>query len=300
MTVEATDQQEIADQAAEQAAANAAFTATRGAEPEVKPEAPPAKTAEELEAEQKAMAEADEKASEVEWLNGVPQSVRERLERIPKLEATANQIGAYARRLKAAEDRIEAMTQAATEAAKAATAAGDDAPTQAQITAASASSEKWNRIKEDFPEWAEAMEERISGIRPGTAADIDGIENRIKESMGSSLAEVREEARQMARIDAVHEGWEETVKADTFKTWLEAQPEETQALAGSSKAKDAIALLDAFKQASTPPDADPEKPDPKARLAAAVTPTRASTAVHRETITEQEAADAAFRRVRGG
>lgn len=303
MTVETADQQQIADAAAEQAAANAAFTATRGVEPETKPEQAPEKSAADIEAENRANAEADAKASEVEWLNSVPQSVRERLERIPKLEATANQIGAYARRLKTAEDRIEEFNLAK-EAAKAAAAAGGDAPTHAQITAASGNSEKWDRIKEDFPEWAEAMEERISGMRTG-GVDLDGITKQVRESMGSSLTEVRDEARQLARIDMAHDGWEETVKTPAFKTWIEAQDEDTQALASSSKAKDAIKLLNAFKESNKSPEPEPEqeapeKRDPKARLAAAVTPTNGNTAVHRETITEQEAADAAFKRVRGG
>lgn len=299
MTVEAIENQasDAANEAAEQAAANAAFAATRGVEATPVVE----KSAEEVEAERQAQAEADSKAMEVQWLEGVPQSVRERLERIPKLESTANQIGTYARRLKAAEDRIEAMTLAATDAAKAATNAGDDAPTSAQISAASSNSEKWKQIKEDFPEWAEAMDERLSGMRGGSV-DVESITKQVQDSFTPTLTEMREESRQMARIDAAHDGWEDTVKTPEFTDWFKAQPEELQALSLSTKAKDAIALLDAFKEANPSSVAAPpaSRNDPKARLAAAVTPTKASAVPVRENITEEEAAAAAFKRVRGG
>lgn len=44
-----------------------------------------------------------------------------------------------------------------------------------------------------------------------------------------------------------HEDWRRIVHSDEFLAWLETQPETVRLLADSERARDVIALIDAFK-----------------------------------------------------
>lgn len=270
------------------------------------------------EAAAKAAAEEAEKERERVYLENLPASVRhklEKLDKIDKIEATANQIGAAQRKLKTVEDRVEAISKAGTDAARAATAAGGAAPTKAQIDAAAAGGGvKWKQMMEDFPDWADAMEERLAALKPGSSPTVD-VESITKEVLGTVqplVAAARDEGRQLARIDAKHPGWEKTVNTPEFRDWtLEGGPtveayteykeadktdpkkarEIEQGFATqfpkwwgdrgaalfSADADDAVKLLDGFevhRKAAAAAAAKQEKN--KARLAAAVAPTQAN------------------------
>lgn len=335
MTTEAIEGQQTEEQnaAAEQAAATAAFSQTRGETPE--PEAKdtttkdaPVQTAEELAADQKAADEASAKEAEQKWLEGVPVSVRESL--------TA--ISGVAGRLRNVEGHIGGLTHqtkelkaALTAAQKSTEAAGGETPTDAQVAAATGDMTKWNAMKEDFPEWWEAMEQRLQNVKGGgQVVDLDAVRKQVREEVTSEL--------QVDFLDTHRDGWLDTLSKPEFKDYvLDGGPsaerfEEMKALDKtdrakadalfkevqqelpdwwkskgraffSDKAKDAIKLLDGFDATSkkdTPADV-PARNDNKSRLEAAVAPTRATSGVvRREPETEQDAAAAAFKRVRGG
>lgn len=216
-----------------------------------------AKTAEQTDAEKKAAEEAAkaaaeeaEKAREKAYFESLPASVRARIEKIDKIEVTANQIGATQRKLKTVEDRIEAVSKAGTEAAKAASAAGGAAPTQAQIDAAAASGgAKWKQMKEDFPEWAEALDERLAALRPSAAApvDVEGIKKEVAGEVDTRIAQSVDAAEERAFVRMKHPGWKATVKTPEFKDWYDKQPEDMKAKAASNNGDDAVTMLDAFE-----------------------------------------------------
>lgn len=297
------EKQEAADAAAEQAAASAAFNQIHAPEKNTEPDVVKApvvveKSAEELAAEQKTADEAAVKKAEEDWLRGAPATVRERLERIPKLEATANQVGALARNLKVTQDKLDA--QIAAQAAKAATAQGKEAPTGSQIAAAT-TSEKWNKLKEDFPEWVEAMEERLAVVSPAApVVDEVAMARRVAEDVTPTVQEMTARARQLARVDMAHEDWEDMIKTPEFVTWLKAQPEDVLKLADSIKAKDTIKVLDAYVASKTTAPPSPPPQQTTSRLAAAAVPTRGSAAPVRAEETEEEAARKAFARRSAG
>lgn len=290
MTTETSEAQtEVANAAAEQAAAEAAFGQTRGVEPTAPTQTEaPEQSAEEVEAKAKEEEQQDAQAQYEEWLKGVPAPVRESLSAISGVTGRLRNIEGHIGGLTSQQKEI----RAALTAAKAAENAGDEAPSDTQIAAASGSSEKWNQMKDDFPEWAEAMEERLANVRGSGQPQID---------RGALKAELKAEIA-IESVEEAHEGWEVTVKTPEFSTWFNSQPEETQVLADSTRARDAIRLLDRYaaSKSNDPAAGSPPKQDPKARLEAAVAPTRAQSVPRRDTQTEQEAADAAWKRVRGG
>ena len=156
-------------------------------------------------------------------------------------------------RLKSFEGRLGKMQNEQLAAASAAAkAAGGDAPTAKQIGAASISSEKFNALKKEFPEWGEAIEEFVTASRgaQGAPVDTEALRKQIKEELSAEFAPAiqaaRDEGRALANIDRAHEGWEQLVVTPEFGSWLDAQPSDVKALSESSKAADAIKMLDLY------------------------------------------------------
>jgi hypothetical protein len=204
-------------------------------------------------------------------------------------------VDALDHRFKSFEGRLGKITTtletlaAGKAAATTVSAAGGDAPTQAQVQDAAKSSDRWKRLTEDFPDWAEAIDERFAAIPQAKEVDLSGI----KTDFSKQLADAKTEARQLARIDAKHEGWEETVNTDEFKAWLTKQAPEKQALAKSDKAKDAITLLDDFKAAGKK---DKEANDK--RLKSAI-PAKGVVTTPQPSINDDDAFESGFKAVRG-
>lgn len=277
-----------ADAQAAQAAAQAGFVSVdepeeTQAKVEKKSKEPVAeKTEAEKAAEAKAAKEAAAKAAaEAEW-DGVPVRVRKTLEAI---EGKVGLLDRIEPRLKSVEGRTGAALEGvhalktALEAAKAATKAGGEAPTQEQIAAAATSSAKWKQAKEDYPDWAEAMDERLAALPRAEASPVDvaGLKTEltgtVSEIVAQAASQAKAEARELARIDRKHENWEETVATPDFKTWRDAQPPEIQALGASDKSADAIKMLDAYEaHRKAVAEATAKKQRDQKRLDSAITP----------------------------
>lgn len=211
-------------------------------------QAPPAEP--EKKADEKTEPEGETPKVEPDPWDGVPGVVKETLEAI---NSKLSSVDSVSHGLKSLEGRYGSISKALDElkaAGKAAATTVSDSPTQAQIDAAASSSEKWKRIKDDYPEWAEAMDERLALLRPATEAPKDYIsktdfEAKITEVSGTN-ADLRRELQEDL-IEHHHEGWKDTVKSSEFVKWFEGQKPEVKALSKSPKARDAIRLIDAFK-----------------------------------------------------
>lgn len=264
-------EQTAVEQQAELKESNDAFEAGFGEAPAQAPAEPEKKVEE---AKEPKTEEVKEQAPDP-WA-GVPPVVKAQFD---SLNTKLDIVDKLPDRLRNIEGHIGGLTtqiKAAAEASKAVVKAGGEAPTQAQIEAASASSEKWKRIKEDYPEWVDAMEERLASIRPVTSEPKDYIsktdfEAKITEVSGTN-ADLRRELQEDL-IEHHHEGWKDTVKSSEFVKWFEGQKPEVKALSKSPKARDAIRLIDAFK-ADKSAAAEKAKKDKEAEdaLRAGVTP----------------------------
>jgi hypothetical protein len=137
-------------------------------------------------------------------------------------------------------------------AAKAAAVAVRGAPSQAQVTQAQRSTVKWDQLKTDFPEWADALEERLgSSAQP----DLEALRNQIRDELTPLLttdistrlkAEIATETEGRL-VNVAHRNWRDTVKTPGFQSWYGQQPTHVQALGASPTAEDAITLLDHYK-----------------------------------------------------
>lgn len=190
-------------------------------------------------------------AAPVDPYEGLHPAVRAKLEAqdqlADRLRKTEGHIGGLVSENKRIKDELAA--------AKAAAEAVRTAPSQAQVAQAKASTEKWDQLKTDFPEWADALEERLGAT---AQPDLDGLRNQIRDELTPQLtqqissqlkAEIAAETEGRL-VNIAHRGWKDTVKSAEFISWYDAQPADMKALGASPTAEDAIALLDSYKAAT--------------------------------------------------
>lgn len=299
------------------------------------------KSAAELEADAKAKREAEERARveqetadrEKAW-DGVPQIVREQLEKLQGLPGTIDKLAGHVGNFKR---QLDGVLATATAAAK---NAGTAAPTDAQVAAAKAdvSGKLWDQMKEDFPEWTAAVDERLDSIvarNTAPSVDVDSLKREVSKEFSDAFSQSTQAARQLAQIDLKHEGWETTINTPEFKAYalqggpsldryseFKALGQTDPAKAGemlesfkssfpewweskgsalfSGSAKDAITLLDSFSEHRK--KAEEEKGrrlSRETRLSRAVT-TPGATQPPKTGISDEEAFGRGFKRARGG
>jgi hypothetical protein len=184
-------------------------------------------------------------------LAALPQPMRDRLAKLDKLEAefTRSQND-----WKAAQGRIVAL-QRELDVAKQAPQPSGSKPTDAQIAAAAKSPEKWDAMKEDFPEWAEAIESmvesRLGTLKP-TPFDPNEIDKRVHEALQREHQGREQRTRVEETVEAKHPGWKAKVNSQEFADWHVKQPPGIQKLAESPDPQDAIYLLDLYATQSKP------------------------------------------------
>ena len=200
-------------------------------------------------------------------LAGLSPAVRAKLAQIDDL-ATAN--AQLLHHVKTTEGRVAAMQR---EAQQARQAAMQEAPTQTAIASAAKNPEKWEQLKQDFPEWAGAMEEYVAS-KLGVSSQQQSLSpEAVAQFVQQEVANTKAEMGRLmeeARIEGKYENWRDTINTTEFAQWFTVQTPETRALADSPAAKDAIKMLDLFSTAQTRSAGD-IKQERGARLAAAAT-----------------------------
>ena len=169
---------------------------------------------------------------------------------IEQVSITNARVQDLAHQLSSANGRIGAM-QRQLEAAKQAAPGGEGGPSATQINDAGKDPQKWKKLREDFPEWAEGIDEMVN----------HRINERLTQPQGqpASSEDVRASASEAVReamVEDAHPNWKDTVRKPEFATWLQQQSDDIQKLASSPRAKDAIELLDHFSVHSSKPTAD--------------------------------------------
>lgn len=239
------------------------------AAPSAEEAAPQGGETEELET-QEASADTEEPAT-ADPLAELPEEVKAALGKISQLEEANAQLLQH---VKTAEGRVAAMQR---EFALAKTAqqsvAPQEAPTQGQMSAAAKNPEKWEQLKQDFPEWADAMEEyvaaKLGGVQPNAGIDPEKVAAYVQQQVAQTKTEMARTIQE-ARIEGKYEDWKDTVNSTDFVQWFTVQSPEVQALANSPTARDAIRMLDLFHDAKKRSASD-IKQERGARLAAAAT-----------------------------
>lgn len=182
-------------------------------------------------------------------LAGLSDVVRAKLAQIDEL-ATAN--AQLLHHVKTAEGRVAAMQREFQQARVAQQqVAPQEAPSQGQIVNAAKNPEKWEQLKEDFPEWAGAMEEyvasKLGSVQPQQGFDPQQVAEFVQQQVDQTKVEMRQ-AIEEARVDGKYENWKDTVNTLEFTQWFTVQPPDVRALANSDSARDAIRMLDMFHE----------------------------------------------------
>lgn len=224
-------------------------------------------------------------------------TIKDVLERIAALEANAQSVPEQIHKLAGHLGGMKSQLNALATAKAAAQAKGADVPTDREVQAALSNPEEWKRLKEDFPEWAGPVEAEFAALRKEIAAqrapqpqpvDVDRIR-----------AEAVEEAEERMALRQQHPNWKQDVKTPEFHAWLKAQNAETQALAGSRMAVDAIKLLDGYEEHRKQAQAkQAKKQEDQRRLERAVAPKGGAQPVS-TAISPHDRFRAGFRRVAG-
>lgn len=192
------------------------------------------------------------------------------------------------------------------QAAKVAKESGAAAPSNSQITAATTDAKR-KQLKEEFPEWAEALDElqaeMVSRIPKIDFTQQMKLEQKFSQQLEGQKLEAQRQAflaRQMARLDMEYPDWEATIVSEPYKQWLSQQPEEVKVLTNSERAVDALRVLDAYSQATSPsatnqPAGNSRLIGNRKRLESAITPTQGRAPARSSTKTEHEEFLEAFR-----
>lgn len=267
----------------------AGFATQRGEEPTTETSPEP-----EVVEEVKAEAQEEQKEPEPDPWEGVPQVVREKLEAVTGKLSSVDKISDRIRNIEGHIGGLASQVKSFVTASKAVAKSGVETPTEAQIESAAQSSEKWKAIKEDYPDWAEALEERLAQEKRAVPVDLDEIRKKVDESVGSMNNSLRTELRRAHEtiVEIKHPDWRKDVNTGEFKAWFSKQPSEMQALAASENAVDAIRLLDGYKSSIKKVKQDKEQ-----RLRSAVTPQ--GTAAKPNTLNDDDAFERGFASARG-
>lgn len=217
-----------------------------------------------------------------------------------RLEAAAEAEQKHLKRIRDLSGEIGGLKQKLgnLETAKAAAESqGSDAPTTQQIKEASTSGTKLAKLKEDFPEFAEALEEVVGGIKPTGGVDPNDM---AKLSQAAAEAQQRAEAtaqelvmlQEKRRLDKAHPDWEEVIEDNSYKQWLAVQnPQIQYAATHSNDARDAITILNLYKQSQEQEAASSTADKSRRvsqRLESAVTPTSGKQVTRRDYKTEHD------------
>lgn len=164
------------------------------------------------------------------------------LDKISGLETMLSQV---TQRLRNAEGHIGGLgsqLKQQLQAAQQVSAKGGDAPTATEIRDAQRNPQAMARLKEDYPEFADAMEsalnERLSSLEQRLAQ-----QQQPQQQPGVSPSEISRLRSEMT-VEVRHPGWQDRVRTTEFMGWLQRQPREVQMLAASDSPQDAIRLLD--------------------------------------------------------
>lgn len=222
-----------------------------------------------------------------------PEKQNDPLEEIKKLSARLRNVEGNIGGLKTAVGRMsnQDQQQASKSATETARAAGADAPSQQQVAKAFKSGEKFERLADEFPEWADAMKEVLQlngGGNPDGAGSLDETNQKMSkenEMLRNQIVETR------------HRGWEKKVQTPDFGSWFDKQSEEIKALGESNNPADVIDVLDLYENDLKQPKGKTsgKQTTSNRRLESALSPTRGRAASASSAPSEEDEFQSGFK-----
>lgn len=244
-----------------------------------------------------------EKPENEDPLAGIPAALRETIDGISSKLSTLTTLE---ERLKQTERRIGSIQNEFQAAKQAATEKKATAPTEAEMAAAAKDKAEWDDLKEEYPEWAEAIEKKLAATSAEFSKVLPDLQNNLTDLRTQQQRFVSSELLEGRLLSIKYPTWKETVNTKEYQHWLQTQPEDIQQKHYSGKtADDAIFVLDRFQdfQSQHKPTQDISAARKK-RLSQAATTTGASTVRQKPQkseadMTEEEIRDIEFGKIWG-
>ena len=174
-------------------------------------------------------------------------------ESIDKISSQLENLTSFGERLKQAERRVGSIQNEFFAAKSAVNVAVDEAPTTKQIEDAAKTNQEWEELKTDFPEWANAIESKLSATRAEFEKhipDTGKLEEKIATEVSSLITKLEDMRISMEKnvLGIKHPEWETIIESKDYKAWLAGQDDATKTLTTSQYAKDAIKVLNKFEE----------------------------------------------------
>jgi hypothetical protein len=182
------------------------------------------------------------------WIKALPEEVRAQAESL-KHSAMSDQgrVAAYNRQLDSLRRELEAAQRQARSPVPA------EQKGQPSVSAAPELPAKFKQLKEDFPEFADAVEEmreldRLRYEARLTEALSPLEEQRVAHQRTSFTDTVSAAAKDIFQTEESGWAWQDIVAGDDFLAWLDLQPASMKAAARAPDPVEAIAVLRRYRQ----------------------------------------------------
>ena len=204
----------------------------------------------EFPAEQEEQQAEPEAAPEADPWEGVPAALKQTLEalqsKVSAIDTIGNEVKQWSGRVGAIQRELQLQRNAAEQAAKTVS----EAPTKQQMAEAAQDDEAWSELKDEFPEWADALEKRTGKLEKKFSEQIESL--RQQQPQTPDLSALRREYDQKL-LTIKHPSWQQLVASPEYNEWLNKQPQDVRQKAlESTDAIECIEVLDQFTAAKSP------------------------------------------------
>ena len=204
----------------------------------------------EFPAEQEEQQAEPEAAPEADPWEGVPAALKQTLEalqsKVSAIDTIGNEVKQWSGRVGAIQRELQLQRNAAEQAAKTVS----EAPTKQQMAEAAQDDEAWSELKDEFPEWADALEKRTGKLEKKFSEQIESL--RQQQPQAPDLSALRREYDQKL-LTIKHPSWQQLVASPEYNEWLNKQPQDVRKKAlESTDALECIEVLDQFTAAKSP------------------------------------------------
>ena len=204
----------------------------------------------EFPAEQEEHQSEPEAAPEADPWEGVPAALKQTLEalqsKVSAIDTISNEVKQWSGRVGAIQRELQLQRNAAEQAAKTVS----EAPTKQQMAEAAQDDEAWSELKDEFPEWADALEKRTGKLEKKFSEQIESL--RQQQPQAPDLSALRREYDQKL-LTVKHPSWKQVVTSPEYNEWLNKQPQDVRQKAlESTDALECIEVLDQFTAAKSP------------------------------------------------
>lgn len=118
-------------------------------------------------------------------------------------------------------------------------------PAQSNPEGSGMTDDEWESIKEDFPEIAQAIDAKLSGLSNKYEQQIAHLQSQMAPIQQQAHEQFRSSQYQV--LEQQHPDWQDIAKSTDFRQWLQYQPPVVQQLVESDSAADAAYLIGSYK-----------------------------------------------------